>query len=63
VHYVPVAYDYSDFMERIAWLEANDEEARKISERAMAFMQMYARRNEMRCYTGLAMLEYSNLWE
>jgi hypothetical protein len=60
---VPVAYDFSDLMLRIEWLEANDEEARMIAERAMAFMQIYSRKNEMRCYTGLAVLEYSNLWE
>jgi hypothetical protein len=63
VHYIPVAYDYSDMMERIAWLEENDEEARRIGERAMEFMQGYVRRNEMRCYTGLAMIEYCALWE
>lgn len=40
-HYVPVAYDLSDLVERIEWLVSHDEEARTIAENAVAFSKHF----------------------
>jgi hypothetical protein len=37
VHYVPVAADLSDLLEKIEWCRSHDQEAREIGERAQAF--------------------------
>ena len=43
VHYVPVAHDLSDLMEKIDWLRNNDEEAKKIAFNAIEFAHFYFR--------------------
>jgi len=37
VHYVPIQYDLSDLHEKLQWLVAHDNEAKKIAESAMKF--------------------------
>lgn len=37
VNYVPIKYDLSDLKEKIDWLRANDAEAKRIADNAMAF--------------------------
>lgn len=61
-HYIPIAYDFSDLEDRIKWLQEHDDEARQIALNGMEFMKFYSRRQDMLCYTGLALLEYSNLY-
>ena len=41
VNYVPVKADYSDLLENIRWLQANDEKAKKISENAQLFARFH----------------------
>jgi hypothetical protein len=37
VHYVPVKYDLSDLVEKIKWIQDNDNEAKQIAQRAYEF--------------------------
>ena len=41
VHYIPIQYDLSDLIEKIEWVEKNDEEAKKIAEKARDFSRYY----------------------
>lgn len=41
VHFVPVRYDLSDLAEKIAWLQAHDDEAQQIAKNAVAFARRY----------------------
>ncbi|CAK0829351.1 unnamed protein product [Prorocentrum cordatum] len=41
VHYVPVRYDLSDLVDRVSWLRENDDEARRIAQRALTFAQRH----------------------
>ncbi|KAJ3115238.1 hypothetical protein HK100_001416 [Physocladia obscura] len=63
VHYVPVAYDFSDLEEKMEWLMNNDDLARKISENARAFIRQKNELTQMQCYSGLMMLEYADLYK
>ncbi|KAI8821958.1 glycosyl transferase family 90-domain-containing protein [Chytriomyces cf. hyalinus JEL632] len=63
VHYVPVKLDFSDLDERLEWLMAHDEEAKKITQNAQKLMIQWSNMKQMQCYTGLALLEYSTLYE
>ena len=46
-HYVPVAHDLSDLLEKIDWLREHDDEARRISEKAKIFAQYYFRHDRI----------------
>ncbi|KAI8835825.1 glycosyl transferase family 90-domain-containing protein [Chytriomyces cf. hyalinus JEL632] len=63
VHYIPVRIDLEDLEDRIQWLEANDDEARQISENARELVRGLNRVRAMQCYVGLAMLTYSSLYD
>ncbi|QHR78438.1 putative lipopolysaccharide-modifying enzyme protein [Lymphocystis disease virus 4] len=39
VHYVPVAYDCSDLIDRIEWCKTHDDECKKIAETALQFVK------------------------
>ncbi|KAJ3111690.1 capsule-associated protein CAP1, partial [Physocladia obscura] len=62
VHYVPFKSDYSDLEERLQWLMNHDADAQRISMNARNLLERIHTIEHMQCYTGLAMLEYSNLF-
>ncbi|KAJ3129370.1 F-actin-capping protein subunit alpha [Physocladia obscura] len=62
-HYVPVKIDLSDLEDQLRWLRANDAKAKQISENARKLMEKINRFEQMQCYTGLMMLEYSRIYE
>ncbi|TPX75853.1 hypothetical protein CcCBS67573_g02874 [Chytriomyces confervae] len=62
VHYVPVKLDFSDLDERLEWLMAHDEEAKKITHNAQKLMKQWSNMKQLQCYTGFALLEYSHLY-
>ncbi|KAJ3125150.1 F-actin-capping protein subunit alpha [Physocladia obscura] len=62
VHYVPVRLDFSDLDEKLVWLVLHDDSARKISENARKLVSGVNSLEAMQCYTGLAFLEYSWLY-
>jgi hypothetical protein len=41
VHYIPIQYDLSDLIEKIKWVNENDELAKKIAENAYKFSEKY----------------------
>ncbi|KAJ3006259.1 UNVERIFIED_CONTAM: F-actin-capping protein subunit alpha [Siphonaria sp. JEL0065] len=61
-HYVPVERDFSDLEEKILWLQQNDDKAKQISLNAQKLVKPLNRVSAMECYTGLLMLEYSNIY-
>ncbi|KAJ3379688.1 capsule-associated protein CAP1 [Entophlyctis sp. JEL0112] len=63
VHYVPVKLDLSDLDDKLRWLRDNDDAARQISENANKLMDRINRLEQMQCYAGLAMIEYSRIYE
>ncbi|KAI8617221.1 glycosyl transferase family 90-domain-containing protein [Chytriomyces sp. MP71] len=63
VHYVPVRLDFSDLEARVKWLMEHDEEARTISENARKFMKKAVSLEQVQCYAGLMLLEYSEFFE
>ncbi|KAJ3021065.1 UNVERIFIED_CONTAM: capsule-associated protein CAP1 [Siphonaria sp. JEL0065] len=62
VHYVPFRLDYSDLEEKLEWLMKNDDKALEISENAKKLMRQVSTLDQLQCYTGLLLLEYSNLY-
>ncbi|KAJ3354925.1 F-actin-capping protein subunit alpha [Entophlyctis luteolus] len=62
VHYIPVKLDFSDLEERLVWLKQNDEAAKQIAQNAQRLVKPINRLSAMQCYTALAFLEYSNLY-
>ena len=62
VHYVPFKVDCSDLEERLHWVMNHDNEAKRISENARSLMSRMNSLNQMRCYSGLLLLEYSHLY-
>ncbi|KAJ3349831.1 F-actin-capping protein subunit alpha [Entophlyctis luteolus] len=63
VHYVPVKLDLSDLDDKLRWLRDNDDAARQISENANKLMDRINRLEQMQCYAGLAMIEYSRIYQ
>ncbi|KAJ3381087.1 F-actin-capping protein subunit beta [Entophlyctis sp. JEL0112] len=62
VHYVPIAFDFSDLEEKIQWLMANDDVARRINENARQLMKRMNEVSQLECYSGLMMIEYASLY-
>lgn len=50
IHYVPLAEDLSDLIERIEWLRANDEHARLLAEAALHVGQQLASDQAVWCF-------------
>ena len=40
VHYIPVAYDFSDIIEKIKWAKSNEEECKQIIDNALNFARL-----------------------
>ncbi|KAJ3394610.1 F-actin-capping protein subunit alpha [Entophlyctis sp. JEL0112] len=62
VHYVPIKVDLSDLLEKVQWAMTHDKEAQKIVQNAMKLMTVIGSPAQMRCYTGLAFMEYQSLY-
>jgi hypothetical protein len=57
VHYVPIAYNGADVIEKIQWLQRNDEKAHTLAKNAYAFGQSYLRLEDYYCYTAAFLKE------
>ena len=62
-HYIPVAEDYSDFVDKMLWARWNDEECENMAMRSRIFMQTHARAEHMALYCYKALLRYTELLE
>ncbi len=60
-HYIPVAEDYSDFVDKMLWARWNDEECKNMALRSQVFMQTHARPEHMALYCYKALLRYAKL--
>jgi hypothetical protein len=61
VHYVPYATDLSDFKEKVAWLRAHDEEAKKIAEQGSAFAREHLNNEALIVYFYKLLLTYADI--
>lgn len=50
VHYIPVAADLSDLLERVRWAREHDAECRVIAQRATAYVRAHLRPADLRAY-------------
>ncbi|KAJ3295306.1 Glycosyltransferase Family 90 domain containing protein [Rhizoclosmatium sp. JEL0117] len=63
VHYIPVRMDLTDLEEKLRWAKDHEKEVKEIVKRAQTFIKGINRIEQMWCYTGLMMLEYSRLYD
>jgi protein glucosyltransferase len=61
IHYVPVKQDLSDLLEKVEWIKAHDDEARKIAERSTEFVQNNLMPEHLDLYIVTLLNEYSKL--
>ena len=55
IHYVPIAFNAADLVEKVLWLKAHDNIARKIAKNGWVFGKSYLRLEDYYCYTATAM--------
>lgn len=61
VHYIPVAEDFSDFVDKMLWAMWNDNECREMAKRSREFMQNHAKPEHMALYCYKVLLRYAQL--
>lgn len=61
VHYVPIAEDLSDLIQKVRWLRAHDDYARQIVENAAAFAQAYLTKQAAKEQLAAILERYSEL--
>ena len=61
VHYVPLAYNGADIVEKIEWLKSHDDLAKRIAENGRNFGKSYLRFEDYLCYTHAALETISAL--
>ena len=61
VHYVPIRPDLSDLLQKIRWLQANDDKARLIAQNAMQFVTVNRSPLAIDCYWLKLLLAYASL--
>jgi len=54
-HYVPIEYDLSDLVEKVEWLQENDEEARRIADNGKKLAMERMRLEDHMCYVWRAL--------
>ena len=54
VHYVPLAYNMADLIEKVEWLQAHDDLAQQIAANALAFGKSHLRLEDQYCYLATA---------
>jgi len=61
VHYIPIVYTGADIVEKVRWLQANDDLARQIVDNARNFGKSYLRLEDHYCYIATALREVGKL--
>lgn len=61
VHYIPVATDLDDLVEKIQWAQENDEEAKKIATNGQNFANDQISPQKIYCYHAHALNEFSKI--
>ncbi len=60
-HYIPIAEDFSDFVEKMLWAMWNDKECKEMAMRSRAFIQTHAKAEHMALYCYKVLLRYAQL--
>jgi len=55
VHYVPLAYNMADLIDKVEWLRSNDDMAQTLAQNAANFGKSYLRLEDYFCYAAKAM--------
>ena len=55
VHFVPIANNLADIVEKVRWLQSHDDLAQQIAKNGMAFGDSYLRKEDYLCYTAAAL--------
>ena len=55
IHYVPIAFNAADLVEKVLWLKAHDNIARRIAKNGWVFGKSYLRLEDYYCYAAAAM--------
>ena len=63
VHYVPIAHDLSDLVEKIEWAKNHDLEAQRIMNNAKAFAHEYLKKEDIYLYLYLFVHKYAELFK
>lgn len=61
VHFIPIMYTGADIVEKVRWLQANDDLALRIVENARNFGKSYLRLEDHYCYMATALEEVGKL--
>ena len=61
--YIPVNYDQSDLVEKVAWAYRHPDLMNNITKHALKTIQEQVRTEDMRCYVYRLMIEYQTLFE
>lgn len=61
VHYVPVAHDFNDLIEKMNWAKENDAMAKQIGLNAQAFAKKYLKKSDIRFYLVTLLKEYAKI--
>jgi len=61
-HYVPIAHDLSDLLEKIKWLREHDDEAHKIAQNGQDFAHYYFRYDRIENEFKKAFQEYHDVY-
>lgn len=61
VHYIPVRSDFSDLVEKMAWANDHDGEARKIARNAKSFAENNLKKSDIRHYLVVLLKEYAKI--
>jgi hypothetical protein len=62
-HYIPVNYDLSDLVQKVAWVHSHPREAVRIAAESRKLAETALRREDIMCYTYRLILEYQTLFE
>lgn len=63
IDYIPVNYNLSDLIDKVAWAESHPQQVEQIAEHSRQTVERLLSPNEMRCYTYRLMLEYQALFD
>ncbi len=63
VHYIPIAHDLSDLVEKIEWAKEHDIDMQKIAANANAFAQQNLTKDQLYLYLYLFLSKYSDLFQ
>jgi glycosyltransferase involved in cell wall biosynthesis len=62
-HYIPINYNFTDLVEKVAWIHRHPKVAERMTEASRERVETALRWEDMMCYVYRLMLEYQTLFE